>query len=62
MIDTTGASAKMQRHNGMPTPADAAKMAAAKIAAGAALVQVYTGFIYAGPGLISESVRAIDRR
>jgi dihydroorotate dehydrogenase len=36
--------------------------AAAKIAAGAALVQVYTGFIYAGPGLIAESVRAIDRR
>ncbi|WP_428033618.1 quinone-dependent dihydroorotate dehydrogenase [Amphritea sp.] len=33
--------------------------AAEKIEAGASLVQVYTGFIYRGPELISESVRAI---
>lgn len=33
--------------------------AAAKIAAGASLVQFYTGFIYRGPALIAESVRAI---
>lgn len=30
-----------------------------KIAAGASLVQIYTGFIYKGPGLISECARAL---
>ncbi|MFN2359669.1 MAG: quinone-dependent dihydroorotate dehydrogenase [Marinobacter sp.] len=35
--------------------------AAAKIRAGAKLVQVYTGFIYRGPALIRESVEAIRR-
>ncbi len=40
---------------GVMTGADAAE----KIAAGAALVQVYTGFIYRGPSLIGDSVRAI---
>ena len=33
----------------------------AKIDAGASLVQVYTGFIYRGPGLIAEARRAIRR-
>lgn len=33
--------------------------AAAKIAAGASLVQLYSGFIYRGPELISDSVKAI---
>ena len=33
--------------------------AADKIAAGASLVQVYTGFIYRGPGLIADAARAI---
>lgn len=33
--------------------------AADKIRAGAKLVQIYTGFIYRGPGLIRESVEAI---
>ncbi len=33
--------------------------AAEKIRAGADLVQIYTGFIYRGPALISESVKAI---
>ena len=33
--------------------------AAEKIAAGASLVQLYSGFIYAGPQLIADSVRAI---
>ena len=33
--------------------------AAEKIAAGAALVQMYTGFIYGGPALIGDAVRAI---
>lgn len=36
--------------------------AAAKIAAGAALVQIYSGFIYNGPGLIGEARRAIAAR
>ena len=35
------------------------KGAASKIAAGASLVQVYSGFIYRGPELVSESVEAI---
>jgi len=35
------------------------KHAAEKIAAGASLVQVYSGFIYKGPALIRESVDAI---
>ncbi len=34
--------------------------AKAKIEAGASLVQVYSGFIYRGPELIAESVRAIE--
>jgi dihydroorotate dehydrogenase len=32
--------------------------AAAALAAGADLVQLWTGMIYAGPGLIGEAVRA----
>jgi dihydroorotate dehydrogenase len=36
--------------------------AAAKIAAGADLVQVYTGFIYRGPDLVPEAARAIARQ
>ncbi len=42
---------------GIVTGADAA----AKIKAGAALVQIYSGFIYRGPQLISESIEAIAR-
>ena len=42
---------------GIITGADAA----AKIKAGAALVQIYSGFIYRGPELISESIKAIAR-
>lgn len=41
---------------GIMTGADAAE----KIAAGASLVQIYSGFIYAGPQLIADSVRAIS--
>ena len=33
--------------------------AAEKIAAGASLVQIYSGFIYKGPKLIREAVDAI---
>ncbi|MEO6172316.1 MAG: dihydroorotate dehydrogenase (quinone), partial [Arenimonas sp.] len=36
--------------------------AAGKVAAGASLVQFYTGLIYRGPDLIEESVSAIRRR
>ena len=36
--------------------------AAAKVAAGANLVQVYSGLIYRGPDLIKESIEAIRRR
>ncbi|HET8710583.1 MAG TPA: quinone-dependent dihydroorotate dehydrogenase [Spongiibacteraceae bacterium] len=35
--------------------------AAEKIKAGAALVQIYTGFIYRGPELVGEAVRALAR-
>ncbi len=37
---------------------DSGERAAAKIEAGATLVQVYTGLIYRGPALIAEAVRA----
>ena len=40
---------------------DTGERAAEKIDAGAALVQIYTGLIYRGPGLVSESVKAIMR-
>ena len=33
--------------------------AAEKVQAGATLVQIYTGFIYRGPGLIGEAATAI---
>ena len=33
--------------------------AQAKIAAGADLVQLYTGFIYKGPELVTETARAL---
>ena len=37
------------------------KRAAAKLAAGAALVQIYSGLIYRGPALVTECVRACAR-
>jgi dihydroorotate dehydrogenase len=43
---------------GVLSGADAVK----KMAAGASLVQVYTGLVYRGPGLIGECVEAIRRR
>ena len=36
--------------------------AKAKVAAGADVVQVYTGFIYRGPGLVPEIARALAKR
>jgi dihydroorotate dehydrogenase len=38
-----------------------AKDALEKLEAGACLVQIYTGFIYEGPGLIREINREIER-
>lgn len=38
---------------------DSGEAAAEKVRAGAALVQVYTGFIYRGPALIAEAARAL---
>jgi dihydroorotate dehydrogenase len=38
---------------------DAGGRAAAKIDAGASLVQVYTGLVYRGPGLVGECVKAM---
>ncbi|QDW67467.1 quinone-dependent dihydroorotate dehydrogenase [Luteimonas granuli] len=43
---------------GILSGADAAK----KMAAGASLVQLYTGLVYRGPGLVGECVEAIRRR
>jgi dihydroorotate dehydrogenase len=43
---------------GIMTGADAAK----KMAAGASLVQLYTGLVYRGPVLIGECVEAMRRR
>jgi len=34
----------------------------AKVAAGADLVQLYSGFIYRGPGLVGECARALKAR
>jgi dihydroorotate dehydrogenase len=36
--------------------------AQAKIAAGADLVQIYTGLIYRGPELVSEAARSLRAR
>ena len=36
--------------------------ARAKVAAGADLVQIYTGFIYKGPALVTEAARALAQR
>jgi dihydroorotate dehydrogenase len=33
-----------------------------KLDAGATLVQLYTGLIYRGPGLVAEAARALKRR
>ena len=38
---------------------DSGEAAAQKVRLGADLVQFYTGFVYRGPCLISDSVRAI---
>ena len=43
----------------MATKSKAYKAAAEKIEAGASLVQIYTGLIYKGPGLVSESASSI---
>ena len=37
-------------------------VALAKLDAGADLVQLYTGFIYAGPALVTQAARALAAR
>jgi dihydroorotate dehydrogenase len=37
-----------------------AESARGKIEAGAALIQIYTGFIYRGPGLLREIVAGLE--
>ena len=41
---------------------DSGEAARAKVAAGADLVQLYSGFIYRGPALVGECARALARR
>src|SRR5690606_18463131 len=63
---STGVLARMRRRLG-PKPAivgvggvDSAETAAEKIRAGADLVQLYTGMIFAGPGLPGQIVRGLS--
>ena len=58
MADRVGGKIPLIGVGGIASGADAA----AKIDAGAALVQFYTGMIYRGPGLIGECVEAIRAR
>ena len=56
--DALGAGVPIIGVGGIMTAEDAVS----KIEAGADLVQIYTGFIYAGPSLVAHSARAIGRR
>lgn len=56
--DALGAGVPIVGVGGVMTAADAV----AKLEAGADLVQLYTGFIYGGPALVTESARAIAER
>ena len=55
---TLGANYPIIGVGGVMSAADAQ----AKIAAGADLIQIYTGFIYKGPELVTEAARALKRR
>lgn len=55
---TLGATFPIIGVGGVMSGADAA----AKARAGADIVQIYTGFIYQGPGLVTEAARALTRR
>jgi len=55
LADTLGGRLPIIGVGGIQSGADAAE----KIAAGASLVQVYTGFIYRGPALVGDAVRAL---
>ncbi|MCG8668949.1 MAG: quinone-dependent dihydroorotate dehydrogenase [Pseudomonadales bacterium] len=57
MADALGGKIPVIGVGGITRPQDAV----AKIEAGASLVQVYSGFIYQGPELISGSVKAIQQ-
>ena len=58
MAQRLGAQIPLIGVGGIVSGADAAT----KIAAGASLVQFYTGMIYRGPALIDECVQAIRQR
>ena len=55
---TLGANYPIIGVGGVMSAADAQ----AKIAAGADLIQIYTGFIYKGPELVTDAARALKRR
>ena len=55
---TLGADYPIIGVGGVMSAADAQ----AKIAAGADLIQIYTGFIYKGPELVTDAARALKRR
>jgi dihydroorotate dehydrogenase len=55
MSERLGAAIPLVGVGGIASGADAA----AKIEAGASLVQFYTGMVYRGPGLIGECVEAL---
>ena len=55
---TLGANYPIIGVGGVMSAADAQ----AKIVAGADLIQIYTGFIYKGPELVTEAARALKRR
>jgi dihydroorotate dehydrogenase len=55
--DHTGGTLPIIGVGGVMSPDDAR----AKIEAGATLVQIYTGLVYEGPGLVSRIVRELER-
>ena len=57
IVDLTAGRLPVVACGGIMTPADAC----ARLEAGARLVQVYTGLIYAGPTLVRRILQAVDR-
>lgn len=55
LADRSGRSFPIIGVGGIHTPADAKE----KLAAGASLIQLYTGFIYEGPGLVKRICKAL---
>jgi dihydroorotate dehydrogenase len=55
VVRLAGGKVPIVSAGGVMNPDDAKK----RLALGASLVQVYTGLIYRGPGLVREIVRAL---